>query len=76
MKFKNHPGEATRIAVSQNILGLCLERDLCKGQKTENFPQLKGYILGQRMKFKNRPGEATRIDKSYKPLTHMPPYVQ
>ena len=28
------------------------------------------------MKFKNRPGEAARIAKSYKPLTHMPPYVQ
>ena len=55
---------------------LCLERDLCKGQKTENFPQLKGYISGQRMKFKNRPEEATRIAVSYKPLTHMPLYIQ
>ena len=28
------------------------------------------------MKFKNRPGEATRIAESYKPLTHIPLYVQ
>ena len=31
---------------------IALERDLCKGQKTENFSQLEGYLSGQRMKFK------------------------